>query len=115
MSKELERSAAVGTLSGPLTFRIDFAYRQTRAAGDFTKQGRRSIIVRLQLEEGFCPATVIDPEESATLFAESMAQQVALLAVEKDFADGFVFSPTISEIDELPAEIENRLPDLCEA
>jgi hypothetical protein len=35
------------------------------------------------------------------------------LTVEKDFPNGFELSLSAKQIDEIPAEVENRIPSLC--
>jgi hypothetical protein len=39
--------------------------------------------------------------------------KTALLAVEKDFPAGIEPSLSAKQIEQIPAEIENRVPDLC--
>ena len=46
-------------------------------------------------------------------FPELLAQQVAQLAVEKDFPEGMEPAPSAKQIHYFPSEVENRLPDFC--
>ena len=46
-------------------------------------------------------------------FPELLAQQVAQLAVEKDFPEGMEAALSAKQIGYLPSEVENRLPDFC--
>jgi hypothetical protein len=47
--------------------------------------------------------------------AEALAQQTAFLVIEKDFPNGVEPSLSLSaeQIDHIPAEFENRLPNVC--
>jgi len=97
----------------PWTFRIDFTDGETGATGISATRGRQSIVVRFELDGGLFSTSRADPERSASLFAESLARQIAFLAVEKDFPNGVELSSSICQIDHLPSEISNRFPDLC--
>jgi len=97
----------------PWTFRIDFTDGETGATGISATRGRQSIVVRFELDSGLFSTSIADPERSAALFAESLARQIAFLAVEKDFPNGAELSSSICQIDHLPSEISNRFPGLC--
>jgi len=95
------------------TFRIDFADGETGATGISATRERQSIVVRFELDGGLFSTSIAHPERSAAVFAESLACQIAFLAVEKDFPNGVELSSSICQIDHLPSEISNRFPDLC--
>src|SRR5271166_5531114 len=86
---------------GPFVFVIDFSDPMAIEPAASAGKGRHSIVVQ------------IEPERATRSFAEALAQQTAFLAVEKDFPNGVEPSLSAEQIDHIPAEFENRLPDLC--
>lgn len=67
----------------------------------------------IELEEvGFNLSPAV-PESARDNFAESLAQQIALMAVEKDLPRGIELSLSAKRIDQIPPECESRLPDFC--
>jgi hypothetical protein len=75
------------------------------------EKGMHSIVVRIDDVPFTFGAT--GPKTATTSFAEALAQQTALLAIEKDFPNGVEPSLSTKQIDHLPVELETRLPDLC--
>ena len=73
----------------------------------------QSIVVRIQLEDVDFRFGAKQTESATGEFAELLAQQVALLALEKDFPQGMEPSLSAQQIDCIPSELENRLPDFC--
>ena len=79
----------------------------------FAERSGLSIVVRIQLEDADFRFGATQPESATGEFAELLAQQVALLALEKDFPQGMEPSLSAQQIDCIPSELENRLPDFC--
>jgi hypothetical protein len=71
----------------------------------------QSIVVRIQLEDVDFRFGATQTESATGKFAELLAQQVALLALEKDFPQGMEPSLSAQQIDCIPSALENRLPD----
>ncbi len=103
-------SAPKGT--GPFVFVIDFSDPRAEPSSSAGK-GRHSIVVQIEPEDGLFTLSATEPERATRSFAEALAQQTAFLAVEKDFPNGLEPSLSAEQIDHIPAEFENRLPDLC--
>jgi hypothetical protein len=78
----------------------------------FAEKGRLSIVV-IELEVVRFKLSPAEPESARDNFAESLAQQIALMAVEKDLPRGTELSLSSKRIDQIPPECENRLPDFC--
>ena len=78
----------------------------------FAEKGRLSIVV-IELEEVGFKLSPPEAERAKDNFAESLAQQIALMAVEKDLPRGIELSLSAKRIDQIPPECENRLPDFC--
>jgi hypothetical protein len=76
----------------------------------FAEKGRLSIVV-IELEGIGFKLSPAEPESAKDDFAESLAQQIALMAVEKDLPRGIDLSLSAKRIDQIPSECENRLPD----
>ncbi len=96
-----------------LVFRIDFT--DPRAIEPVTSPGKsnQSIVVRIELEDVLFAWTVAEAAGATGIFAEALAQQTAFLAIEKDFPNGVEPALSAQQIDHMPAEYEDRLPDLC--
>jgi len=92
---------------------IHFVDHGTPQPVAFAKKGRLSIVVRVELEDVPFALSAAEPESTKGNFAESLAQQIALLAVEKDLPDGIEPSLSAEQIDQIPPDCENRLPDFC--
>ena len=97
----------------PFVFVINFSDpRQIEPAASAGKD-RHSIVVRIEPEDVFFTLSAMEPERVTRTFAEALAQQTAFLAIEKDFPNGVEPSLFAEQIDHIPAEFANRLPDLC--
>ena len=92
-----------------LVFVFDFSDPRTSEPA----ASKGSIVVRIEPEDASFPCSATQPERVTRAFAEALAQQTALLAIEKDFPNGVEPSLSAKQIDHLPAEFENRRPDFC--
>jgi hypothetical protein len=100
------------TLSRKFVFMVHLIGRGPTQPFGFAEKGRVSIVV-IELEEvGFNLSPAV-PESARDNFAESFAQQIALMAVEKDLPRGIELSLFTKRIDQIPPECESRLPDFC--
>ncbi len=98
---------------GTFVFVIDFcdsgAVEPSASAG----KGRHTIVVRVEPEYALFILSATEPERATRTFVEALAQEIAFLIIEKDFPNGVEPSLSAELIDHIPAEFENRLPDLC--
>lgn len=99
--------------SGPFVFVIDFSDPGAIDPVASAEKCRPSIVVRIELEDALFTLSATEPEKATRTFAEALAKQTAFLAIEKDFPNGVEPSFFAEQIDHIPAEFENRLPDLC--
>jgi hypothetical protein len=95
---------------GPFVFVSD-----PRAIGPAASAGKgsHSIVVRIEPEDALFTLSAMESARATKTFVEALAQQTAFLAIEKDFPNGVEPSLSAEQIDHIPAEFENRLPDLC--
>ena len=98
---------------GPFVFVIDFSDPRAIEPAAPAGKGTHSIVVQIEPEDVVFTLSVMDPERATRTFAEALAQQTAFLAIEKEFPNGVEPSLSAEQIDHIPAEFENRLPDLC--
>jgi hypothetical protein len=70
-------------------------------------------VVRIQLEEVGFTLGATRTESATGEFSEIFAQQVARLTVEKDFPEGMEPAHSVEQLEHIPWELENRLPDFC--
>ena len=99
--------------SGPFVFVIDCSDPSATEPAASAGKCRPSIVVRIELEDALFTLTAMEPEKATRTFAEALAKQTAFLAIEKDYPNGIEPSLSAEQIDHIPAEFENRLPDLC--
>ena len=92
-------------------FVIDFS--DPRGIEPAASEGKGSIVVRIEAEDVLFTLGATEPKRATTAFAKALAQQIALLAIEKYFPNGVEPSLSSRQIDHLPVEFENRLPDVC--
>lgn len=108
-----DSSSAASKESGRFAFIIDFsdprAIEPTASAGET----RHSMVVRVEAEDVLFALSAMESETVTKSLAESLAQQTAFLAIEKDFPNGVEPSLSAEQIDHIPDEFENRLPDYC--
>ena len=99
--------------SGSFVFVIDCSDPRAIEPPASAGKCRPSIVVRIELEDALFTLSAMEPERATRTFAEALAKQTAFLAIEKDFPNGVEPSLSAEQIDHIPAEFENRLPDLC--
>ena len=105
-------STALSETAEPFIFVIDCTDPQAIRSAD-SEIARPSIVVRIEQEDVDITLSPTEPERVTRTLAEALAQETALLAIEKDFPNGVELSLTATQIDQIPAEFENRLPNLC--
>ena len=100
---------------GTRSFVYGIEFSDPRAAEPAASAGKgtHSIVVRIEAEEFPFTFGATGPKSATTRLAEALAQQTALLAIEKDFPNGVEPPLSTRQIDHLPVELETRLPDLC--
>jgi hypothetical protein len=100
---------------GPFVFVVDFSDPRAIEPAASAGKGRHSIVVQIEPEDALFALSAMEPERATRTFAEALAQQTAFLVIEKDFPNGVEPSLSLSaeQIDHIPAEFENRLPNLC--
>jgi hypothetical protein len=98
--------------SRSFVFLIEF--RDLRVTQPAVAAGKvaHSIVVRIEAEEVLFTLNATEPKRAMKTFAEALAQQTAFLVIEKDFPNGVEPSLSTRQIEHLPSELENRLPDL---
>jgi hypothetical protein len=70
-----------------------------------------SIVVRIEPEDFLFILGATEPEMTTRSFAEALARRTALSAIEKDIPAGVELALSARQLDQIPPEIENRLPD----
>jgi hypothetical protein len=108
-----DSSSAASKGSGTFAFIIDFSDPRAIESVASAGEARHSMVVRVEAEDVFSALSAMGPETATKSLAESLAQQTAFLAIEKDFPNGVEPSLAAEQIDHIPDEIENRLPDYC--
>ena len=100
---------------GSVTFAFVIAFSDSRAIESAGSAGktRHSIVVRIEPEDVLFALSAMEPKTATRSLAESLARQTAFLAIEKDFPNGVTPSLSAEQIDHIPDEFENRLPDFC--
>jgi hypothetical protein len=94
----------------PFIFQIDVSDAESASP----VAGRNFIVVRIAPEDVVSFAlNALIPHKVVRTLAEGLAQHIASLTVEKDFPNGFELSLSAKQINEIPAEVENRIPSLC--
>jgi hypothetical protein len=109
---EVQRGdSCFSALKGNLSFIFQIDVSDPESASPV--EGRNSIVVRIAPEDVFFALNALIPHKVVRTLAEGLAQHIASLTVEKDFPNGFELSLSAKQIDEIPAEVENRIPSLC--
>jgi hypothetical protein len=98
---------------GTFVFVIDFSDPRAIGPAASAGKGSHSIVVRIEPEDALFTLSAMEPARVQKTFVEALAQQTAFLAIEKDFPNGVEPSLSAEQIDHIPAEFENRLPNLC--
>jgi hypothetical protein len=70
-----------------------------------------SIVVRIEPQDVLFILNATEPEMATKSFAEALARRRALSAIEKDIPAGTELALSARQLDQIPPEIENRLPD----
>ena len=70
-----------------------------------------SIVVRIEPQDVLFILSATEPETATRSFAEALARRTALSAIEKDIPAGVELDLSARQLDQIPPEIENRLPD----
>ena len=110
METELGKSSA-SKASQPVVYAIDFGDPGVLVLTDPKASRRRSIIVRIESQDVLFILSATEPERATRSFAEALAKQTAWCAIEKDIPSGVELPLSAKQIDQIPPEIENRLPD----
>ena len=97
----------------PFVFWIDCDDSQTTDPEVSPGKGRRSIVVRIESEDLSFSLSATEPEGATGALAEALAHQIALSAIEKDYPSDVNVSLSAKLIDNIPTEVENRLPSFC--
>ena len=97
----------------PFIFVIDYDDSPETDLDVSPGKGRRSIVVRIESVDISFSLSAREPEGATGAFAEALAYQIALSAIEKDFPSGVNLSLSAKLIDNIPTEFENRLPSFC--
>ena len=100
-------------VSQPIVFEINFSDPGTVAPVCPEGNCRHSIVVRIEPQDVLFILSATEPEGAMSSFAEALAKQTALSAIEKDIPNGVELTLCAKQIDRVPPEIENRLPDFC--
>ena len=98
-------------VSQPIVFAIDFSDPGKVAPSFLGGNNRQLIVVRIEPQDVLFILGATDPEGATRSFAEALAKQTALSAIEKDIPNGIELNLSAKQIDRAPPEIENRLPD----
>src|ERR1700722_232871 len=70
-----------------------------------------SIVVRIEPQDVLFILNATEPGMATRSFAETLARRTALSAIEKDIPAGIELALSARRLDQIPPEIENRLPD----
>jgi hypothetical protein len=97
----------------PVIFMIDFSAPQFSGSVSFGEKRNYSFFVRVEPEDAPFILSPPEVEGVAETFSEALAKWTVLLAIEKDLPNAFELSLSAQQIDCLPDEFENRLPDFC--
>jgi hypothetical protein len=98
---------------GAQVFIVDFSAPSVSNPAALEGKGKCSIVVRIESEDILSILNAAEPAKTSETFSEALAKQTALLAIEKDLPDAFELSLSAEQIDCIPAQFENRLPDFC--
>jgi hypothetical protein len=96
-----------------ILFAVDFADPGALAPTALGGSTKRSIVVRIEPQDVLFILSATEPEKATATFAEAMAKRTALSALEKDIPTGVELPLSAKQLDSIPPEIENRLPDFC--
>jgi hypothetical protein len=95
----------------PIVFAIDFSEPETATPSAPAGNRQQAIVVRIEPQDLLFILSTPEPESARITFAEALAKRTALSAIEKDTPSGLELSLSARQIDRVPPEIEDRLPD----
>ena len=98
---------------GAFVFVIDFSDPKAIGPAAPAGKGIHSIVVQIEPEDASFYIKRDGPSKSDKNFCGGDCKTDSVLAIEKDFPSGVEPSLSAEQIDHIPAEFENRLPDLC--
>lgn len=98
-------------LTPSIFFAIDLIHPGALEPTAINGSGRYSIVVWIEPQDVLFILSAPEPEKATRTFAEALAKRTALSAIEKDIPNGVELSVSAKQIDYLPPEIENRIPD----
>lgn len=98
------------TAPQPIVFAVNFSDPETTPSASAGNR-RQAIVVRIEPQDLLFILSTPEPESARITFAEALAKRTALSAVEKDMPSGVELSLSARQIDRVPPEVENRLPD----
>jgi hypothetical protein len=96
--------------SQTVAFAIDY-HDPARPAQPPNENYMNSIVVRIEPQDVLFILNPTEPETATRSFAEALARRTALSAIEKDIPAGIELALSARQLDQIPPEIENRLPD----
>jgi hypothetical protein len=96
-----------------ILFSVDYGEPGAPAPTALGGSTKRSIVVRIEPQDVLFILNPTEPEEATATFAEAVAKRTAWSALEKDIPTGIEIPLSARQLDRVPPEIENRLPDFC--
>jgi hypothetical protein len=108
-----DSSSSASKEDDTFAFVIDFSDPRAIEPAASAGEARHSMVVRVEAGDVLFALSAMEPETATRSLAESLAQQTAFLAIEKDFPNGVEPSLSAEQIDHIPDEFEDRLPDYC--
>jgi hypothetical protein len=96
-----------------ILFSVDYSEPGAPAPTALGGSTRRSIVVRIEPQDVLFILNATEPAEATATFAEAVAKRTAWSALEKDIPTGIEIPLSARQLDRVPPEIENRLPDFC--
>ena len=97
--------------SQALAFAIEYDDPARPAQTPDKENYMNSIVVRIEPQDVLFILSATKPEIATRSFAEALARRTALSAIEKDIPAGVELALSARQLDQIPPEIENRLPD----
>jgi hypothetical protein len=94
-----------------ILFAVDFGDPGTLATTALGGNAKGSIVVRIEPQDGLFLLNATEPESAMRILAEALAKRTALSALEKDIPNGVELPLSAKQLDRIPPEIQNRVPD----
>jgi hypothetical protein len=112
METQFDRSLfSASEASQTVAFAIEYNDPARPAQSPDEGNHMNSILVRIEPQDVLFILSATEPENATRSFAEALARRTALSAIEKDIPAGVELALSARELDQIPPEIENRLPD----